>query len=656
VSLQASTTKISLIQVVANSVGNAKTFSLAFRSNTVAGDLILVGFDFISSATPNAITDSQGNTFTPIGNQLTSPGGAHSQIYYAKSVKGGSDAVTINFSANSRFLEVYLAEYSGVDPNNPIDGQAGAFGVAGAVSSGNTTTTVAGDVIYGYCVGDEACTQGSGFTARSTFDGNLIEDMTAANPGTYAAMGSASAGWTMQLVALKPASLAATQSLATTALTVQPAGKASVSSLVAPKAADPQATGLAAEVLSTLSCTPKAIDAGGHAVCELRVAANSSPGQIQLSSTSQQVSVPATVVARANQTRLTFQVYAEAAARQQLVTVTAMAGSASVQDTIQVATAAQPIVTAPYNQAAKRGAPTRFTVSAADPMDLPLQLTASGLPVGATFDPTNGGFDWTPTSVQAGKYKMTFTATNPAGQSSSKQVTIDVTSGDPTLATAERGCSPGAVASLAGSWLAEPGSNISDPSGNAIELGGTKVKVNGQYVPVVSSSSTKVDFVCPSLLPETQLGATVENAFGVSRPLSMVMQSSSPWIFSLSASGQNQGVVSFTGMTELAMARNAQVLAHPAQPGDEIVLWGTGFGLSSEALPGMVTVKLGGVDAEVEGVLPVADHAGVYTVRVRVPVPTEFGDEVPVEVQVIGPDGKQFLSNRVMIAVEPVSQ
>jgi len=115
-----------------------------------------------------------------VGNQLTSPGGARSRVYYAKAIKGGTDTVTVNLSANSAWIELYLAEYSGVDQVNPVDTQAGASGNAGAVSSGNAATTVAGDVIFGYCVGDFACTAGSGFAARSTFNHNLIEDMLAA--------------------------------------------------------------------------------------------------------------------------------------------------------------------------------------------------------------------------------------------------------------------------------------------------------------------------------------------------------------------------------------------------------------------------------------------------------------------------------------------
>jgi uncharacterized protein (TIGR03437 family) len=386
------------------------------------------------------------------------------------------------------------------------------------------------------------------------------------------------------------------------------------------------------------------------------VAADPTPVQIQLASTSQQVKVPAIVVTRANQSRLTFQVNAETVARQQFVTVTATAGAANVQDTIQVAAASQPIVLAPNSQAAKRGAPIRFAVSAADPADLPVQLTASDLPPGASFDAMSGGFEWTPAAAQAGSYKVTFAATNAAGQSSSRQVSIDVTSGDPKPAMAGRGCSPAAVGSLTGSWLSIQGAAISDPSGNALELGGTKVTVNGQSVPVLSVSPTEVDFVCPSLSSGTQLAVAVETTSGASQPLSLTMQSASPWLFEAGDSRQNQGVVSFVGNNELAMARNSEVPAHPAQPGDEIVLWGTGFGSSSEAPYGTVSVKLGGVDAQVEAVNAVPGRAGVFTVQVRVPVPMAFGDEVPVQLRMVGPDGKLFQSNSVTLAVEPVIQ
>ena len=106
---------------------------------------------------PSSISDTQGNTFVPVGSQLTSPEGTGSRVYYAKNIAGGADTVTVHWSVASTDVEMYLVEYSGLDPNNPVDAQAGATGTAGAVSSGNATTTVAGDVIYGYCMADKAC-------------------------------------------------------------------------------------------------------------------------------------------------------------------------------------------------------------------------------------------------------------------------------------------------------------------------------------------------------------------------------------------------------------------------------------------------------------------------------------------------------------------
>ena len=205
VTLTVSSTAAFVQAAASTTSGSKKTLSLSFPANTVAGDIILVGFDFATGLTPSSITDSQGNTFTAIGSQLSSPGGVGSVVYYAKNIKGGADAVTVTLSASSTFIELYLTEYAGMDPTNPIDAEAGASGSAGSVSSGNATTSAAGDVIYGYCVGDTACTVGSGFTARSTFDENLIEDQTAGNAGSYAATASAGSGWTMHMVALKPA-------------------------------------------------------------------------------------------------------------------------------------------------------------------------------------------------------------------------------------------------------------------------------------------------------------------------------------------------------------------------------------------------------------------------------------------------------------------
>jgi hypothetical protein len=196
----------SVVQTAANSASSAtSSFPITFPNSTRAGDTILVGFDFVASASVGSVSDSQGNPFSEVGAQLTSPGGARSRVYFANNIKGGSDTVTVTLTSSSAYVEVYVTEFTGVNQNNPIDAQAGATGYAGSVSSGNATTTQAGDAIYGFCVGDNACTAGSGFTALSNLHSNLSEEQIVGNAGSYAATGNANSSWTMQMVALKPA-------------------------------------------------------------------------------------------------------------------------------------------------------------------------------------------------------------------------------------------------------------------------------------------------------------------------------------------------------------------------------------------------------------------------------------------------------------------
>jgi uncharacterized protein (TIGR03437 family) len=188
-----------------------------------------------------------------------------------------------------------------------------------------------------------------------------------------------------------------------------------------------------------------------------------------------------------------------------------------------------------------------------------------------------------------------------------------------------------------------------------MELGGTKVKVNGQNVPVLFSSATRVNFLCPVMDPGTQLSVTVETDAGTTEPVTTMMQEASPTILSLEDQSQAQGVVSFPDTTDLAMMRNFRVPAHPAQPGDQIMIWASGLGPTA-ASAGTVLVKLGDAAAKVESVNAVSGQAGLYTIQVQVPVVVAFGDAVPVQIQVATPDGRQFNSNTVTATIEPVRQ
>jgi uncharacterized protein (TIGR03437 family) len=407
-------------------------------------------------------------------------------------------------------------------------------------------------------------------------------------------------------------------------------------------------------VVSALSCSPGTAGAGDPVTCELRVTASSTPMQLQLESNSDEVKVPGVVTTRAEQSSLTFQAFVESAARQQSAVIAAMLGDSRVESTIRVMPSPSPVLTAPGRQIGRFGSPLSFVVSAVDPSDLPVQLAAGGVPDGASFDPASGRFDWTPNASQAGKYEVTFTAVDAAAQASTRQVSIEVDRGTPVLtASKEFSCSPGAVARLNGRWLGASAIGVSDPTGGAMELGGSQVKVNGQSVPVLFSSQTRVDFLCPALDAGTPLSVTVESNGSASAPLTTSMADASPAILSLDVAGQPHGLISFPDTADVAMARNFRVPAHPAQPGDPLLIWASGLGGTREI---STVVELGGVPAPIESVNAVAGHAGVYTIQVRVPASASTGDAVPVQIHVAGPDGRQFHSNVTTAAVEAVRQ
>ena len=92
-----------------------------------------------------------------------------------------------------------------------------------------------------------------------------------------------------------------------------------------------------------------------------------------------------------------------------------------------------PVVLAPASAAATENTPLAVDVTASDPDGQPINsLVATGLPAGATFTPdpgnTSGHLAWTPTYAQAGRYPVTFTASN--ALSSSATTTLNISNVD----------------------------------------------------------------------------------------------------------------------------------------------------------------------------------------------------------------------------------
>ena len=202
-------TGINFIQVAAATPQSSQTSVAAtYPSAQVQGDLniVVVGWNDTTSSV-QSVKDSAGNTYAlAIG--PTSGTGLRQSIYYAKSIAGGSNTVTVAFTQAAVYPDVRILEYSGLDTANPLDVNAGTSGNSATASSGTATTTFANDLIFGantVATGNKSAA--SGFTARiiTTPDSDLAEDEVVATAGSYSATAplTAAGPWVMQMAAFK---------------------------------------------------------------------------------------------------------------------------------------------------------------------------------------------------------------------------------------------------------------------------------------------------------------------------------------------------------------------------------------------------------------------------------------------------------------------
>ena len=191
------------VQTVARNSG-ADSNALEFRSPTEAGNLIIVAVDWSDGSDFLSISDSQGNVYTQIGDEQHSSGvGVRSRLYYAANIVGGATTVTTVVSGSPLWHEVYLHEYSGLDPIAPVDTFSVNVGTGTSFTSGLIQTSVSHDLLYGIEVDSNTAAAGSGWTTRSTFDGNVVADADAFSPGSYAFTGSTEGAFIAWTVAFK---------------------------------------------------------------------------------------------------------------------------------------------------------------------------------------------------------------------------------------------------------------------------------------------------------------------------------------------------------------------------------------------------------------------------------------------------------------------
>ena len=188
-----------------------RTVTIRFNAIQVAGDLnlVVVGWGDTTAAV-GTVTDSSGNVYRLAVGPTAISGTATQAIYYAANIVGaaaGANSVTVSFTAPAIYPDIRLAEYSGIDPNNPLDVVASATGNSATSATAPVTTTFANDLLVGAnLVQSLTLTGGSGFTTRviTSPDGDILEDRIVTATGSYSASAPiAGAPWIMQLAAFR---------------------------------------------------------------------------------------------------------------------------------------------------------------------------------------------------------------------------------------------------------------------------------------------------------------------------------------------------------------------------------------------------------------------------------------------------------------------
>jgi len=188
-----------------------RTATVRFNATQVAGDLnvVVVGWGDTTAAV-GTVTDSVGNVYRLAVGPTAISGTATQAIYYAANIVGaaaGANSVTVSFTAAAIYPDIRLAEYSGIDPNNPLDVVASATGNSAASTTPPVTTTFANDLLIGAnLVQSLTITGGSGFSTRviTSPDGDILEDRIVTATGSYSASANiAAAPWIMQLAAFR---------------------------------------------------------------------------------------------------------------------------------------------------------------------------------------------------------------------------------------------------------------------------------------------------------------------------------------------------------------------------------------------------------------------------------------------------------------------
>jgi hypothetical protein len=212
--------------------GIVPSVSIPFTGAQASGDLnvVAVGWND-ATATVTSVADTMGNVYTlAVGPTRQGTFGGQS-IYYAKNIVAAAanvNSVRVNFGgAGAGDPDIRIAEYAGLDPNNPLDATAAATGNNTNSDSGPATITSPTELLVGAnLVQTGTVTPGAGFNTRMITDpdSDILEDAVVTAMGSYRATATLnpSGQWVMQMVTFRAINPDTTPPVAPSNLTAVP--------------------------------------------------------------------------------------------------------------------------------------------------------------------------------------------------------------------------------------------------------------------------------------------------------------------------------------------------------------------------------------------------------------------------------------------------
>ena len=430
--------------------------------------------------------------------------------------------------------------------------------------------------------------------------------------------------------------------------------------------------------LQSMRCGTASLNPGDTGTCTITLFQTaSSPFMVSLSG-DPLLTIPSSVRANPGSLMINFQVIAGVTGSQQTVTIVGSASNSVVASTVTVMAGNPPAITAPTQLVTPAKSAVQFTATASDAYGLPITLSASGLPLGATFDPPTGKFQWMPDPTQMGRFDVAIIGTDSKGLSNHKDVFITVTAPKAQVSglynAASYGldgtCSAGSLATLVGSgFTGQQGVQTASTSPWPTQLSGTQVTLNNADVPILAASDTVMQFQCPMLPAGTQISLTVKPGVDLpADPLQFTLREATPGLFILDQT--YQGAVLIAGTNLVARDTTDAYPSRPAQHGEYLALFATGLGPMQEVVPAgapapsdhvvqttdKVTVVIGGVEmtSSFAGLTP--GYIGLDQVNVEILQAVPSGDAVPVYLKMVLSDGSVIQSNIVTVAIQDPSQ